>query len=61
VADAVALNAAAALAAYAGLTGDVTADLRSGLRRARAAMTSGAVTALVERWTTVSQELAAAG
>jgi len=60
VADAVALNAAAALAAHAGLTGDLRADLSAGLERARAAMSSGATADLVQRWVTVSQELAAA-
>ncbi len=59
VADAVALNAAAALAAHAGLTGNLLADLAGGLQRARDAMASGAVAELVRRWVTVSQELAA--
>lgn len=58
VADAVALNAAAALAAHAGLTGDLVADLAAGLDRARSAMESGAAGELVERWVTVSQQLA---
>lgn len=61
VADAVALNAAAALATHAGLTGDLNADLGAGLRRAREAMASGAVTDLVERWIDASGRLAAAG
>ena len=60
VADAVALNAAAALATHAGLTGDLHADLAAGLRRARQAMASGAAAALVQRWVTVSQQLAPA-
>lgn len=59
VTDAVALNAAAALAAHAGLTGDVHADLAAGLRRAREAITSGAVADLVDRWVGVSRRLAA--
>lgn len=59
VTDAVALNAAAALAAHAGLTGDVHADLAAGLRRAREAITSGAVADLVDRWVGVSRQLAA--
>ncbi len=60
VADAVALNAAAALAAHAGLTGNLLADLAGGLQRAREAMASGAVADLVRRWVAASQELAAA-
>ncbi len=59
VLDAVLLNAAAALAAHAGLTGDLTADLTSGLERAREAVTSGAVADLVDRWVSVSTRLAA--
>lgn len=59
VADAVALNAAAALATHAGLTGDLRADLAGALGRAREAMASGAAADLVRRWVTVSQELAA--
>ncbi len=60
VADAVALNAAAALAAHAGLSGDVTADLGSGLTRAQQAMRSGAVADLVARWTEITVRLATA-
>lgn len=60
VADAVALNAAAALAAHAGLTGDLRADMTMGLERARAALAGGAVAALVDRWVRVTQELSAA-
>jgi anthranilate phosphoribosyltransferase len=60
VADAVALNAAAALAAHQGLSGDVYADLSAGLRRAREAIASGAAAELVRRWVTVSQDLAPA-
>jgi len=59
VMDAVLLNASAALAAHAGLTGDLTADLSAGLERARAAIASGAVADLVERWVSVSTRLAA--
>lgn len=59
VLDAVLLNAAAALAAHAGLTGDLTADLASGLERARAAVDSGAAADIVERWVSVSTRLAA--
>lgn len=59
VTDAVALNAAAALAAHAGLTGDLETDLASGLERARAALASGAVAALVDTWAATTQRLAA--
>lgn len=59
VTDAVALNAAAALAAHSGLTGDTMADLESGLQRARQALRSGAVADLLERWVAVSRRLAA--
>jgi anthranilate phosphoribosyltransferase len=59
VMDAVLLNAAAALAAHAGLTGDLTADLTAGLERARAAVDAGAAADLVERWVSVSTRLAA--
>lgn len=60
VADAVALNAAAALAAHSGLSGDLAADLRTGLARARDAMASGIVADLLRRWIDVSGRLAAA-
>ncbi|GGM12693.1 anthranilate phosphoribosyltransferase [Nakamurella endophytica] len=50
VADAVALNAGAALAAHAGLTGDLVADLSAGLARARAALADGSAATLVDRW-----------
>ena len=42
VRDAVVLNAAAGLAAHAGLTGELLADLRVGIERASAAVDSGA-------------------
>ncbi|MEO7124948.1 MAG: anthranilate phosphoribosyltransferase [Nakamurella sp.] len=58
VTDAVVLNAAAALAAHTGLSGDVNADLAVGIDRARAAIRSGAVSDLVQRWETVSTRLA---
>jgi anthranilate phosphoribosyltransferase len=61
VMDAVLLNAAAALAAHAGLTEDLNADMTAGLDRARSAIDSGAVVDLVDRWVTVSTRLAAAG
>jgi anthranilate phosphoribosyltransferase len=59
VADAVALNAAAAIAAYVGLSGDLEADLAAGLERARLVLSSQASVALVERWVAVSQREAA--
>jgi anthranilate phosphoribosyltransferase len=60
VRDIVLLNAAAALAAAAGVPGseDLTAALADGYARAAAAVDSGAAAALLERWATVSQELA---
>lgn len=58
VRDAVALNAAAAIAAHAGLSGDLVADLSAGLARAREALSSGAADELVERWVAVSRSLA---
>lgn len=52
VRDAVLLNAAGALAAHAGFSGDLTADLRAGLDRAAHAVDSGAAADLLTRWTT---------
>jgi anthranilate phosphoribosyltransferase len=52
VRDAVLLNAAAAIAARAGLSPtDLPAQLRAGIARAAAAVDSGAATDLVARWT----------
>jgi anthranilate phosphoribosyltransferase len=50
VRDAVLLNAGAALAAYEGLGGDITAALTGGIERAAKAVDSGAAAALLERW-----------
>jgi anthranilate phosphoribosyltransferase len=50
VRDAVLLNAAGALAAFHGLSDDLTADLRAGLATAAAAIDSGAAAGLLERW-----------
>jgi len=50
VRDAVVLNAAAGLAAYAGLGGDVSAALRDGIERATAAIDSGAAASVLDRW-----------
>ena len=58
VRDAVVLNAAAALAAHAGLSGDLLADLRVGLERAQTAIDSGDCVTTVERWREVATALA---
>ena len=58
VRDAVVLNAAAALATHAGLTGDLTADLGRGMERAQAALDAGAAALLLDRWVQVGQALA---
>lgn len=50
VRDAVSLNAAAAVAAYTGLTDDLTADLTVALRRVDQALNSGAAATVVDRW-----------
>ena len=60
VRDAVLLNAAAALAAHAGLTDDLAADLRAGAARAATAVDSGAGAELLARWVERSTELRAA-
>jgi len=57
VRDAVLLNAAAALAAHTGLTGDLLADLRAGSERATRAVDSGAAGELLSRWVRRSTEL----
>lgn len=58
VRDAVMLNAAAAIAAHAGLTGDLDEDLAQGLARARQALESGAAATLLARWVEVGSKLA---
>ena len=60
VRDAVLLNTAAALAAHAGLSGDLAADLRAGAARAATAVDSGAGAELLARWVERSTELRAA-
>ncbi len=60
VRDAVVLNAAAGLAAHAGLTGDLLADLRTGVTRARAALDSGAAADVLDRWVVAGRALASA-
>lgn len=55
VRDAVVVNAAAALAAYDGLDGDLTKALRSAMERAAAAIDSGAAERTLTRWVEVAQ------
>ena len=50
VRDAVLVNAAAALVAYAGPGDDVTGALRDGLERARVAIDTGAAASVLDRW-----------
>jgi anthranilate phosphoribosyltransferase len=59
VRDAVLLNAAAALVAYSGSTGDLVGDLRGMAQRAAEAVDSGAAAALLGRWTRLTIELSA--
>jgi anthranilate phosphoribosyltransferase len=61
--DTVVLNAAAALAAAAGMprAEDLTGALADAFARASAALDSGAAAALLDRWITASQRLAGAG
>jgi anthranilate phosphoribosyltransferase len=61
VRDAVVLNAAAGLAAHAGFTADLTADLAAGVQRAGAALDSGAAADVLDRWVALGAELSAAG
>jgi anthranilate phosphoribosyltransferase len=58
VRDAVVLNAAAGLAAHAGLTSDLTADLADGVRRAQDALDTGAAADVLDRWVALGRELA---
>jgi len=55
VRDAVLLNAAAALAAFDGVTGSVVEALSAALPRAAESVDSGAARNVLERWVTVSQ------
>jgi anthranilate phosphoribosyltransferase len=59
VTDAVLLNAAAAIASHAGLSGDLNADLAAGLERARATQASGAAATLLQAWIGASEREAA--
>lgn len=58
VRDAVVLNAAAAIAAHAGLSDDLEADLDRGMARAVAALDAGAAAVLLDRWIEVGSRLA---
>jgi anthranilate phosphoribosyltransferase len=58
VRDTVLLNAAGAVAAFRGFSGDLTADLRAGMTVAAEAIDSGAAAALLDRWIERSQALA---
>jgi anthranilate phosphoribosyltransferase len=60
VRDAVVLNAAAAIAAYDGGSGDLVERLSSALARASEALSDGRAAGLLDRWITVSRELAPA-
>ncbi len=61
VRDAVLVNAAAALAAYEGLDGDVDAALARGLERAAYAVDSGVAARLLDRWIDVARDAGGAG
>ena len=60
VRDAVLLNAAAGLAAYAGSEGSLTERLEAGLTEARESVDTGAAGDVLERWVGVSQRHAPA-
>jgi anthranilate phosphoribosyltransferase len=60
VRDAVLLNAAAAVAAFDGGSGPLAERLAAGWTRAAEALDSGRAGALLDRWVTVSRELAPA-
>jgi anthranilate phosphoribosyltransferase len=60
VRDAVLVNAAAALAARAGLQGDLMSALRTEVDRAAAAIDSGAAAAILDRWVRAATEAKAA-
>ncbi|MCA1655489.1 MAG: anthranilate phosphoribosyltransferase [Pseudonocardiaceae bacterium] len=58
VRDTVLLNAAGAIAAFRGLTADLTSDLRSAMADAAAAVDSGRAAKLLDRWIERTRELA---
>jgi anthranilate phosphoribosyltransferase len=57
VRDTVVLNAAGAIAAFRGLSGDLTADLAAGMESATRAIDSGRAADLLQNWITRSVEL----
>ena len=57
VRDTVLLNAAGAIAAFRGLSGDLTTALRAGLEEAAAAVDSGRAAELLERWIELTNSL----
>ncbi|HEY0450088.1 anthranilate phosphoribosyltransferase [Actinophytocola sp.] len=59
VRDTVLVNAAGAIAAFRGLTTDLTADLRAGMETAAAAIDSGRAADLLKNWVTLSNSLRA--
>lgn len=59
VRDAVLINAAAALVAHHGSTGDLSAEVAGMVHRAAAAIDSGAAATLLARWTALTTELSA--
>jgi len=59
--DAVILNAAAAIAAHRGLSGDVIGDIGDAMVAATEAIDSGAAIDLLARWVARSKELSSAG
>ncbi|MBM7776449.1 anthranilate phosphoribosyltransferase [Actinokineospora baliensis] len=58
VRDAVVLNAAGAIAAFRGLSGDLYADFEAGLGAAAEAIDNGSAERLLDRWIERSRELA---
>ena len=57
VRDAVLVNAAGAIAAHGGFSGDLHADLSASLSRAADAIDSGAAATLLSRWVELSTSL----
>ncbi|SCL73617.1 anthranilate phosphoribosyltransferase [Micromonospora peucetia] len=61
VRDAVLVNAAAGIAAYCGLDGDLTAAIGAGLAEATRSIDSGAARSALDRWVTVAQAASTTG
>ncbi len=59
VRDTVLLNAAGAIAAFKGFSGDLTADLAAGMTAAATAVDTGRAASLLDRWIERSQQLSA--